>query len=91
VLCRNYSHVAKLWKQEQRISQSAVAQARAHHVAYLVAYSVQRRDGLRLSSILTYVSAFFAGLHKADMTFFFFRIHLRVCWGTEPYVALHNL
>jgi ankyrin repeat protein len=23
--------------------------------------------------------------------FFFFEIHLRACWGTEPYVALHNI
>ena len=23
--------------------------------------------------------------------FFFFLVHLRACWGTEPYVALHNI
>ena len=26
-----------------------------------------------------------------DVFFFFFRIHLRARWGTEPYVALHKL
>ncbi|KAI0304073.1 sphingomyelin phosphodiesterase [Russula brevipes] len=43
----NYDHVAALWKLEQWLPQSAVAQARAHYAGY----SVQRTDGLRVISL----------------------------------------
>ena len=49
VVCRNYDHVASLWRQEEWISESAVAQARAHYAAY----SVQRADGLRVITLNT--------------------------------------
>ncbi|KAI9511896.1 Metallo-dependent phosphatase-like protein [Russula earlei] len=45
--CRNYDHVAGLWKLEDWLPGSAVLQARSHYAAY----SVQRRDGLRLISL----------------------------------------
>jgi hypothetical protein len=47
VVNRNYDHVAALWKLEQWLPQSAVAQARAHYAGY----SVQRTDGLRVISL----------------------------------------
>jgi hypothetical protein len=49
IFFRNYDHVAGLWKLEQWLPQSAVAQARAHYAAY----SVQRTDGLRIISLNT--------------------------------------
>ena len=49
VVCRNYDHLAGLWQQEQWISESVAAQARAHYAAY----SVQRTDGLRIITLNT--------------------------------------
>ena len=47
--CRNYDHLAGLWKHENWLPQTAVELARAHYAAYMV----KRVDGLRIITLNT--------------------------------------
>lgn len=49
LLYRNYDHVSSLWELENWINEKTAKEAKAHYAAY----SVQRKDGLRIITLNT--------------------------------------